>query len=39
MKFVDFINFQVEWWLFDLGDCMLTRELKKIWYYPSIEIC
>ncbi|APJ04981.1 M15 family metallopeptidase [Silvanigrella aquatica] len=37
MKHVGFTNFQVEWWHYDLGDCMWAIELQQNWYYPSLE--
>ncbi len=37
MKYVGFTNFQVEWWHFDLGDCMWAKELEQNWYFPSME--
>ena len=33
MKYVGFTNFQVEWWHFDLGDCMWAKELEQNWYF------
>ncbi|KAB8037096.1 D-Ala-D-Ala dipeptidase [Silvanigrella paludirubra] len=37
MKYVGFTNFQVEWWHFDLGDCMWAKELEQNWYFHSME--
>ncbi len=37
LKFVGFTNFEVEWWHYDLGDCMWANILNQKWYYPSME--
>lgn len=37
LKQVGFTNFDVEWWHYDLGDCMWADLLKQAWYYPSME--
>ncbi len=37
MKHVGFINYKVEWWHFDLGDCMWANSHGLLWSYPSME--
>lgn len=37
LKNVGFTNFEVEWWHYDLGDCMWANILDQKWYYPSME--
>ena len=37
MKYVGFINYKVEWWHYDIGDCMWANEHDIHWFYPSME--
>ncbi|WGL61342.1 M15 family metallopeptidase [Pigmentibacter sp. JX0631] len=37
LKHVGFTNYDVEWWHYDLGDCMWADILNENWYYPSME--
>lgn len=37
MKHVGFINYEVEWWHYDLGDCLWADEHNLRWYFPSME--
>ena len=37
LKHVGFTNYEVEWWHYDLGNCMWANILNKNWYYPSME--
>ena len=32
-----FINFENEWWHFDLGDCLWAEKTHSNWFYPSAE--
>ena len=37
LKEVGFTNYKIEWWHYDLGDCMWHQTLQTNWYYPSME--
>ncbi len=37
MKYVGFVNYEHEWWHYDLGSCHWARVLGMDWHYPSME--
>lgn len=37
MKAVGFVNYQEEWWHYDLGDCIWSAEHGVDWYFDSME--
>ncbi|KAB8033704.1 M15 family metallopeptidase [Fluviispira multicolorata] len=37
MKYVGFVNYNAEWWHYDLGDCHWANTLNVTWFYQSME--
>ena len=37
MKNAGFVNYEPEWWHYDLGDCIWAAEHGVDWFYPSME--
>lgn len=37
LKACGFVNYEEEWWHYDLGDCIWSDKLNVNWFYPSME--
>ena len=37
MKSVGFVNYEQEWWHYDLGDCIWSEKMDIDWYFDGAE--
>lgn len=38
MKQAGFVNYEAEWWHYDLGDCIWANTHSQTWFYDSMEL-